>query len=187
MQDVRQTVISQYANSPVLLQLIDNFNSYFDPQALSQALYDDIWNVDTATGYGLDVWGRIVGVSRGLNVAAQNFLGFEGVTTNPTTPFNAGPLYGGGAVTSNFSLTDDSFRTLIYAKALANIWDGSTPALNKILLTLFPGRGNCYAAVGTLSLVYTFSFSLTNVESAIVGTSGVLPAPAGVAVSVSAP
>lgn len=187
MQDIRQTVISQFANSPVMLELIDNFNSYFDPTQVSDDIYNLVWNVATARGYGLDVWGRIVGVSRVLSVAAQNYLGFEGVTTNPTTPFNVGPWYAGGGLTTNFSLTDDAFRTLIYAKALANIWDGSIPALNKILLTLFPGRGNCYVAVGNLSLVYTFTFTLSNVEAAIVGASGVLPAPAGVAVSVSHP
>ncbi len=185
MQDVLQTVISQYRNSPVLLRLIENFNGYFDPDQFSDALYNDIWNLDTASGYGLDVWGRIVGVSRVLQVASTSFLGFNGVTT--VTPFNVRPFYAGGGVTSNYTLSDNTFRTLIYAKAQANIWDGSIPALNKILLTLFPAGGNSYVAVGNLSLTYTLGFKPTNLQLAIVTNSGVLPAPAGIAISVSHP
>lgn len=185
MLDYQQTIISQYANSPVLLKLIQNYNTYFDPQALLQAFYDDVWNVATAQGYGLDIWGRIVGVSRVLNVAAQNYLGFEGVTTNPTTPFNVGPLYAGGNTTSNYTLTDSQFRTLIYAKALANIWDGSTPGLNKILLTLLPDNPGYVVVASPLNIVLTFPTALTNFQAAVVGSSGVLPIPAGVGVTVS--
>lgn len=185
MQNYQQTIISRYANSSVIGQVIQNYNSYFDPQADIDAYYNDIWNVATAQGYGLDVWGRIVGVSRILNVAAQNYLGFEGVTTNPTTPFNVGPLYSGVSLTTNYALTDASFRTLIYAKALANIWDGSTPGLNKILLTLLPNNPGYVAVPSPLNIVLTFPSPLTNVEAAIIGTSGVLPIPAGVGVTVT--
>lgn len=181
MQNVSETVLSQYKNSPVLLQLIQNFNTYLDPQADIQALYDLVINVATAQGAGLDAWGRIVGVSRVLSVAAGKFLGFDEATNVSADPFDQSPFYSGAATTSNYALSDSSFRTLIYAKALANIWDGSIPALNKILLTLFPGRGNCYVTDnGNMSLVYTFSFALTPVEAAIIGNSGVIPKPAGV-------
>lgn len=183
----QKTVISQYQNSPVLMQLLGNFNSYFDPDYFSNSLYKNIQNLETASGYGLDIWGRIVGVSRTLNVASQNYLGFDGVTDNPTTPFNVGPLYRGDALTSNELLDDTTYRRLIYAKARANIWDGSIPGLNQILLAVFPGRGNCYAVCAPMSLTYKFEFFLTNVDAAIIGKSGVLPAPAGISVFVDAP
>src|SRR5579871_5512746 len=67
--DYLQTIISQYANSPILTQLIANFDQYIDPTKNLDAFFDLIWNVDTAQGYGLDVWGRIVGVTRVLQVA----------------------------------------------------------------------------------------------------------------------
>jgi hypothetical protein len=185
MLGYQNTIISQYANSPVLLQIIQNYNTYFDPQANLNNFYSDIWDVATAQGYGLDVWGRIVGVSRVLQVAAENYLGFNGVTTSPTTPFNVGPLYAGGAINSNFALTDSQFRTLIYAKALANIWDGSTPGLNKILLTLLPENPGYVVVASPLNIVLTFPSALTNVQAAIIGTSGVLPVPAGVGVTVT--
>ncbi len=42
-----------------------------DPTADLNAFYDLVWNVATAQGWGLDVWGRIVGVTRNLNIPAD--------------------------------------------------------------------------------------------------------------------
>src|ERR1043166_4995609 len=63
-----QTVISQYANSPRMMQLLADFYDYIDPVYLDDQFFDLVWNVDTAIGYGLDIWGRIVGVSRVIQV-----------------------------------------------------------------------------------------------------------------------
>ena len=184
MQNFEETIISQFGNSPRIIQLITNFNGYIDPSTQIDAFYDMLWNVDTAVGYGLDVWGRIVGVSRVLQVAQGKYFGYEEATNVSADPYNTSPFYSGAATTSNFALSDDAFRTLIFAKALANICDGSIPAINKILLNLFPNRGNCYVEDnGNMAMTYKFNFSLTPVESAIVSQSGILPKPAGVSVN----
>lgn len=183
--DFAATVISQYANSPTLLQLIANFSDYVDPSYNLESFFDLIWNVDTAVGYGLDVWGRIVGVTRVLQVANTSNFGFQGPSGASGDPFNVSPFYAGAAVTSNFSLTDNAFRTLIFAKALANISDGSIPAINQILLNLFPGQGNCYVTDNqNMTMQYVFAFQLTPVQLAIVAQSGVLPKPVGVAATI---
>lgn len=188
MQNWQDTVVSQYANSPTILALIQNFNSYIDPAADITAFYNLVWNVDTAVGHGLDIWGRIVGVGRVLHVAAGRYLGFDEATTASADPFNQSPFYTGAPTTSNFALSDDAFRLLIYAKALANISDGSIPSINQVLMKLFPSRGNCYVADGeNMTLAYTFAFTLTPVENAIVSQSGVLPKTVGVAASVVQP
>ena len=62
--DIDQTLISQYANSPTLTQLVQDFGQWFDPTANLTAFYDTVWNLDTAAGFGQDIWGRILGVSR---------------------------------------------------------------------------------------------------------------------------
>lgn len=185
--DPNATVISQYANSPTLQQLIQSFNGYLDQTANLVAFYDLIWNVATAQGYGLDVWGRIVGLGgRTLQISAGRYLGFEEATGVSADPFNQSPLYLGAPVTSNYALSDDDYRTLIYAKALANICDGSIPSINAILMTLFVGRGNAYVAdSGGMAMVYTFNFALTPVEVAIISQSGVLPKPVGVDATIS--
>ncbi len=175
------TIISQYANSPALYKLASDFFEYVDQTANFDQFYDLIWNVDTAQGYGLDVWGRIVDVRRVLQVSVGSNLGMQAATQNSGDPFDISPFYSGAATTANYELSDDAYRTLIFAKALANISDGSIPGINQILLTLFPGRGNCYVVDNLdMTMVYTFEFPLTDVELAIIAQSGVLPTPAGV-------
>lgn len=183
--DYWATIISQYANSPILIKLIANFEQYMNPTADMDAFYDLIWNVDTAQGYGLDVWGRIVGVVRTLQVSNADYFGFQEAGGASIQPFNSAPFFSGGATTNNFNLSDNDFRTLIFAKALANISDGSIPALNQLLLNLLPGRGNCYVTDdGDMTMTWTFEFIPTPVEAAILTQSGVLPKPVGVTDSI---
>lgn len=189
MKDPQRTVISQYTNAPAINQLVQNMDAYFSPHANIEQFFSQIWNIETAVGYGLDVWGRILGVGRVLAVSAGNdYLGFKEASDTTMTPFGQGVFYAGGAVTQNFSLQDDDYRTLLYAKALANICNGSVPAINSILLLLFPGEGNCYVTDGgNLTMTYTFTFTLTPVQLAIIEQSGVIPRPCGVSVTIVQP
>ena len=186
--NVWDTIISQYSNSEILCHLIVNFAQYVDQTANMDAFFDLVWNVDTAQGYGLDVWGRIVGVSRTLQVPTGSYFGFSGPSGESGDPFNISVFYSGATLTSNYLLSDDAFRLLILAKALANISDGSIPSINQLLLNLFPGRGNCYVTDdGSMAMTYTFEFELTPVETSIVYQSGVLPKPVGVSATVVVP
>lgn len=180
--DYWKTIISQYANSPVLTQLIANYDDYIDQTANIDNFFDLIFNVDTAQGYGLDVWGRIVNVSRTLHIIGSvNYFGFEEATTLSANPFGQAPFYSGAPVTTNYDLSDDAYRTLIFAKALSNISNGSIKSINQLLLNLFPTRGNCYVTDGNdMTMTYTFNFFITPVELAIIEQSGVLPKPVGV-------
>lgn len=211
--DAWLTIISQYGNSPILTALITNFQQYVDQTKNLDQFYDLMMNVDTAQGYGLDVWGRIVGVTRTLQIASGSFFGFaEGAPSYQG--FNTASFYSGVKLTQNYNLSDNAYRTLIFAKAMANITNGSIPSINHILMSLFPHRGNAYvtegpeiggyfgfeeavnaqgfnqapfysgAALARMTMTYTFEFVLTAVEYAIVVQSGVLPKPTGVKASV---
>jgi hypothetical protein len=211
--DIWQTVISQYANSPILTTLITNFAAFIDQTQNFDAFFDLIFNVDTAVGYGLDVWGRIVGVNRVITVFQPlPHFGFKEATD--ASGFNQAPFWSGGYLTQNFTLTDQAYRNLILVKAFANISQCSIPMLNQMLLTLFPKRGNCYVTEGAvlgpwfgfkeatdglgfnqapfyngqqlqrMVMTYTFEFVLSPVELAIAQSSGVLPKPTGVKASV---
>ncbi|WP_374413308.1 DUF2612 domain-containing protein [Novosphingobium colocasiae] len=184
--DARRTLLSQYANSPVLMALVKAFNEALEPQALFNAFYDYVWNIDTARGFGLDIWGRIVGVSRALYVSDEEYLGFtEG---EDFQPFGQGIFYGGGNFTPNYKLSDDAYRRLIMAKAALNITDASIPAINAILMALFPGYGNVYVRDnGDMTITYVFGAALSKVDYAIVSQSGVLPKPVGVSFTVEQP
>ena len=183
--DYWDTVLNQYANSPILTTLIGNMDEYLDQTANLDSFFDNMFNVATAQGYGLDCWGKIVNVSRTLDVPGDGvYFDFEesGLSGNP---FNTESFFSGQQLTNNFILADSAYRVLIYAKALANICDGSIPAINQILLRLFPNRGNCYVTDGLdMSMTYTFKFTLSPVEQAIVAQSGALPKPTGVSATV---
>ena len=168
-------------------------NAYIDPSANIEAFYSLVWNVDTAVGYGLDVWGRIVGVGRVLQLASQNFLGLENPINTEASgePFNQAPFYDGGSLTNNYALLDGPFRALILAKALANISNATIPSINQILINLFglagplPLAGNSYCTDGeNMTMTYTFNTTLDPVTEAIVFQSGVLPKPCGVSATV---
>jgi hypothetical protein len=179
------TIIAQYANSPVITALIESFNSAMDMTEPLENFYDMIWNIQTAVGYGLDVWGRIVGVQRSIQIPGNIQLFGFGEAGNSWTGFGQGGFYTGQSITQNYILQDSDFRTLILAKAAGNISDGAIPSVNQILLTLFPGRGACYVADGlNMTLTYTFHFQLTPPELAIVSQLDVLPNAAGVIINV---
>lgn len=179
MESVERTIISQYSNSPTLCALIHNMDAYIDPQADLDTFYNFVWNVQTAQAWGLDIWGRIVGIGRLLKIPDDPpQIGFN---NGPGTPFNQAPFNGGVASTQTYSLADDAYRTLILSKALANISACTAPSLNQLLQNLFTGRGRSYVVdTGNMTLRYVFEFALTPVEIAIVTSSGALPHPAGV-------
>lgn len=149
--DVWETVQSQYANSPIITKLLTNFAEFIDPTSNLENFFDLVMNVDTAQGYGLDVWGRIVGVGRYLRLHTPGrYFGFdEGYPDYDG--FNQSPFYDGSVLTEVYRLEDIPYRRLILAKALSNICDGSIPAINQLLINLFdtPRQANCYVTEGT--------------------------------------
>jgi hypothetical protein len=174
------TVISQYQNSPVIMQLVANMEGHLTALADFDRFFELVWNVDSASGYGLDVWGRIVGVSRILHIPIPTaYVGFSQAGVGEDS-FDQGIFFNGNNLTSNFALTDAAYRKLIFAKALANISDCSIPSINQILINLFSQYGNCYA-IDNLNMTVTYSFAptLTPVDNAIVLQSGVIPKPLG--------
>jgi hypothetical protein len=181
MIDVEQTIISQYGNSATIPQLIRNMNEYVDPRVDFDTFYDFVWNVETAQGFGLDIWGRIVNISRELQVTQDPyFFGFSEALPG-SYPFEELPFYDGIGATDTYRLADDAYRQLILVKALSNISAASAQSINQLLQNMFAGRGRCYVNdLGGMQLRYTFEFLLTNYEFAIMTQSGALPRPAGV-------
>jgi hypothetical protein len=118
-----------------------------------------------------------------LTVPPSKFFGFLEAGNPSADPFCQSPFYAGSAATLNYELSDAAFRAVIMAKASSNICNGSVQAINEIMLRLFPNRGNCWVQDnGNMTITYTFGFTLTAVEMAIVAVAGVLPQPAGVGV-----
>lgn len=181
MENLEDTIISQYANSPVLLSLIRSFNDAVDPTVNIDDFYNLVWNILTAEGYGLQVWGRIVGVSDILTVPGGEYLGFEESDDDTIQPFGQAPFWGGAPASSNYELSPDAYRTLILVKALANISRSTIQIYNRMLMQLFPGRGNAYVTdTGGMNARLTFEFILQPFEIAILKQSGAFSPPTGV-------
>lgn len=137
--DPRLTIISQYANSPTLVQMIDSLHQQITPDSNFQMFYDYIWNIDTAQGFGLDILGRIVNLPRQLNI--PEIFGF---------PIPAGP----------YSMTDDQYRQALKFKAMSNIIDSSAFSINSQMRMLSNGRGNAFVQhTGTMLIKYTFFYA----------------------------
>lgn len=151
MINVEQTIISQYGNSPTILALIQNMNGNIDPRADLDGFFNFIWNVDTAQGFGLDIWGRIVGIGRII-------------LTNPIT-----------------QLDDDDYRSLIFLKALSNISASNSPSINQLLLNWQGAGKRAYVNdLGKMMMRYTFEYVLSPVDLQIIKASGIFLRPAGV-------
>ena len=149
--DIWDTIASQYANSPILTQIIEDAAANLTANGLFQAFFDDIWNIETASTYGLDIWGRIVGIDRHLYIPTTSYFGFaEASATSFGSDTNIGAPFGDlEEKTKNYAMSNDLYRRAILAKAASNITSGGIQDINRILMLLFytdgfPPAGNAY-------------------------------------------
>ena len=113
---------SQYASAVRITALLQSAKDHILPDADIALFYDNVFNVLTAKGYGLDVWGNIVGISRNI----QNH-------EDPTV---------------TLTLDDDNYRKLILHKAAANIMDSTLYSMNYLLKQLYPNY-TCYVQLAS--------------------------------------
>lgn len=171
-----ETILSQYDQSPTIRTILECWNDAIDPRADLSRVLSTCLDLDTASGFGLDILGRIIGVTRVVALSeAQPYFGFaEGPTGQP---FGQAPFYNGQPVGSAYKLTDAAYRQLLRAKALSNISAMTVPSVNRILMVLFAGRGDAYVVVNApMDWTYKFNFVLTNLDRAILGSEA-LPRP----------
>lgn len=180
MRDIKDTIMSQYANSPAILGIISGLNDAIDPQYFIDDFYNYVYRLSTARGFGLDIWADKVGVTRSAkmtNPESKN-LGFaEGFQ-----PWNTYPWSDGGEF-SSFQLSDTDLRKLIIVKAAINILYATAFNINKFLLMLFDGQKAYYNITGHMTAEYVFEFGLTEFDRLIVYTLDMLPKPCGVGIS----
>lgn len=142
--DTQEYIQSQYGNSPTIKKLLWAFRGHIRPEVDIQEFYKNIMDIDTATGKGLDIWGRIVGVDRNIYIddsyVDYPLFGFKGGGKN-ANPFNQGVFYDPANVISGdrvlVTLDDGNYRRLILFKALANISTADMATINQLSAKLY--------------------------------------------------
>lgn len=188
--DVNRAILRQYNDSDIVA-LAQLFLQSMGISDFMDDFYENIWDVRTANTYGLDIWGKIVGITRVMTYTETGlYFGFreatisEATTTNPQ-PFSTYPFYSNGAnKKGTVVLTDNYFRKAIMMKAMANITDCTAPRLNAALMFMFSDSGNAWVEHdGPMAMSYHFDFTPTSADLAIIQSGDILPRPAGCVIS----
>lgn len=178
---IEKTIMSQYANSPRLMRIITSLWDGIDPTKFTEDFYRLVMNIPTAVGFGLDIWGRIVGIGRTVTFPdpQDEYFGFA----DGFFPFNTRPFSSAGGSASSWELSNDAYRELILMKALSNIVYATAPNINALMRSMFTGPAYCLIT-GHMQMKYVFEFELTPYQQYLVYNSGILPRPCGVEISV---
>ncbi|NNS07350.1 DUF2612 domain-containing protein [Erwinia sp. JH02] len=185
----QETILTQYSASKRILAIIDTFNQAINLDDFTDEFIEEVWDITTCGTYGLDVWGKIVNVSRYIQADIEtNSFGFyeadEGDINNYPSPFNDEPFYAGIQETETVRLADDAYRTLVLAKAFSNISIATISEINRFLTMLFKGRGKAFCVdYGDMRMGFVCEFALVPYEEAILKNYEVLPVPQGVLIT----
>jgi len=115
------------------------------------------FDVATAVGVQLDILGTIVGASR--------ILPFQ-----PSGGFSP-------------TLTDDDYRTLLYAKIAQNQWDGSPAAIYALRRQIFPAGRITIIDNQNMSLTIVLAGTFTSLQQDMITNDLIFPRPEGVLVN----
>lgn len=178
---IEKTIMSQYANSPRLIGIITSLWAGIDPTKFTEDFYRLVMNIPTAVGFGLDIWGRIVGIGRSVTFVNPDgeYFGFE----EGFYPFNERPFSAPGSGSDTWELTDDAYRGLILFKALSNIVYATAPNINALMRSMF--EKPCYCLLtGPMKMRYVFEFDLSAYQLHLVYNTDILPRPCGVEIDI---
>lgn len=154
-----QNVLWQYENAAGLKSLISQKEEWYSTNlnVFWQKIVDDFLNIKTATDWGLNLWGKI------LNVSRIYYVNGEQIT-----------------------LSTELYRRLILGKMSLIRSNGTVPEINKYLNFIFSDHttNDTYAAVvqdnADMSVYYVLNFTPTDEELALIYSRTFLPTPAGV-------
>ncbi|MEM8139741.1 DUF2612 domain-containing protein [Morganella morganii] len=185
MIDIRETLLSQYANSPVITSILKKSNEAIDPRYSADEFYNLAVNVLTAQGFGLDIWGRIVGIGRGLSIPdpGEEYFGFS--EAEEYEPFDQAPFFGGISNQSTYQMDDETYREVIIIKAYANILCATAPNINSFLKSSFTRGRAYYLITGHMTAWYVFEYELSDLEKNLIYNQNILPRPSGVEINIS--
>lgn len=155
--DLNDCYLWQYEQAEKLKKILQNKQAFLDKNV--KQFWDDwvknVFNIDTANTFGLELWGRFLGVGR--------------------------PSYVDNGQTIDF--TDEQYRTVLKGRVMLMMSNGSIPSINQYLNYLFPNKAVFVVDYFTMAINIVFYYTPTAAEMAIIQSEGFLPRPAGVKVN----
>lgn len=154
-----QNIIWQYENAENLKSLITAKQDWYHENLTEfwEKIVNDFLNINTANDWGLNLWGKILKVSRIYNV--------NGVQT---------------------TLSTELYRRLILGKLQLIRSNGTVPEINKYLNFIFSTHKTDTSLAAyvkdnyDMSVYYVLNFEPTDEELALIYSRTFLPTPAGV-------
>lgn len=143
--------------------------------------YRDVFNIDTANSFGLAVWGRILNIALGVDVAPQVGKRAFGFGSNHAN-FNQGNF--GTTTDETIGLTVDQQRTVIRLRYFQLTSRCTIPEVNEFLAKLFAAEGNVFVIdpYDMSFVTFVFTFTPNSQLQFILEKYDLLPRPAAVGV-----
>ena len=175
------TIQSQYSTSERIVALVNSHRLSVLPDADIDLFFKNIFDIETAQGVGLDIWGRILGIERIMPTAeTEHWFGFAEADFEP---FGQDPFWDGDLNIWNATLEDDQYRQLLMWKAAANISTADAASLNFLLQEIFRGKEIVVREKAPMAIALYVYFDLQNYERAILENYGLMAKGAGVGFS----
>lgn len=173
-------IIWQYRTKPKALGTIKAIYKETDLTFQNTIKIADILNIDTATGYALDLVGRHIGVSRVLPTAiAKEYFGW--LEDDSTLSFGVGEFYRyGDALSASVVLNDNDYRFFIRAKITKNYQNGTIENIVKSIQFVVGNNSNVIDIQNMTMNIIVNSDNLNSLTLYAISKMDILVRPVGV-------
>ena len=173
-------IIWQYRTKPNALGTIRAIYKETDLTFQNIIQIADILNIDTATGYALDLVGRHIGVSRVLPTAiAKEYFGW--LEDDSALSFGVGEFYRyGDALSASVVLNDNDYRFFIRAKITKNYQNGTIENIVKSIQFVVGNNSNVIDIQNMTMNIIVNSDNLNSLTLYAISKMDILVRPVGV-------
>ena len=173
-------IIWQYRTKPKALGTIKAIYKETDLTFQNIIQISDILNIDTATGYALDLVGRHIGVSRVLpTVIAKEYFGW--LEDDSALSFGVGEFYRyGDALSASVVLNDNDYRFFIRARITKNYQTGTIENIVKSIQFVVGNHSNVIDIQNMTMNIIVNSDKLNSLTLYAISKMNILVRPVGV-------
>lgn len=173
-------IIWQYRTKPKALGTIRAIYKETDLTFQNTIQIADILNIDTATGYALDLVGRHIGVSRVLPTAiAKEYFGW--LEDDRSLSFGIGEFYRhGDSLSASVVLNDSDYRFFIRAKITKNYQTGTIENIVKSIQFVVGNNSNVIDIQNMTMNIIVNSDNLNSLTLYAISKMDILVRPVGV-------